>query len=501
MPHAALPHLTAATSVAKDVDLLVVGLADSSGGPVLVGVPDDLEKAWRKHHADSLLESARQMGATSKPGTSVVLPGRPGLVVTGLGGVDVTPEQVRRAAGSAVRAAGQIVGDRRITVAVSLEALEPEVVRGAAEGALMGAYTYAKATTEPTQGGIDHLTIVSAAKDAAAHVEDAAIVATAVCRARDWVNTPPNVLYPESFADEARTLARAAKLEVDVLDEKALARGGYGGLMGVGGGSQRPPRLVRVSYAPRGATAHLALVGKGITFDTGGLSLKPSDGMLTMKCDMGGAAAVLAAVRAIADLKLKVKVTAYAALAENMPSGSAYRPSDVLTMYGGKTVENMNSDAEGRLVMADALARASEDSPDLTVDVATLTGACVVALGERTAGLMASDDESADTLLDAGEASGEALWHLPIPEEIGENLRSDVADLASSGRSRYGGALTAAAFLRSFVPEDARWAHLDIAGPAWNGQSAHDYVPKGGTGAGVRTLIALARNLADGSRG
>ncbi len=496
MPNAALPSLTSAATLPRDADLLVVGLAEASDGPVLVGLPDDVEKAWAKRHGTAVLASAQSMGAATKLGTTVVLPGAPGLVVTGLGGVDVTPEQVRRAAGNAVRAAAKVAGERTLSVAVSLEALEPEVLRGVAEGALLGAYTYAKETQAERHQPIGSLTVLSAAKDAGSVVAEAVTVATAVNRARDWVNTPPNALYPETFADAARALAKDARLDVEVLDEKALARGGYGGLMGVGGGSQRPPRLVRIAYSPRGATTHLALVGKGITFDTGGLNLKPAEGMITMKCDMAGAAAVIAAVRAIADLKLKVKVTAYAAMAENMPSGTAYRPSDVLTMYGGKTVENVNSDAEGRLVMADAIVRAGEDNPDLIVDIATLTGACVVALGERVSGLMASDDETADDLLDAAEASGEAFWQLPIPDEVRENLSSEVADLASSGKTRYGGALTAGAFLQAFVADGVRWAHLDIAGPAWNASGAYDYVPKGGTGAGVRTLVSLARTLA-----
>ena len=498
--NASLPPISTASSLPKDADVLVVGLADASGGPVLVGAGEDLDKAWAKRTAGSLLASALQVGASTKVGSTVTLPGTPAVVVTGLGGVDVTPEQVRRAAGSGVRAAAASAGERRLTVAVSFDAVEPEVVRGVAEGALLGAYTYVKAGADAAKEPIAALVVISHAKDAAAQVEQAAVVAKAVARTRDWVNTPANLLYPETFADEARSVARAAKLDIEVLDEKALARGGFGGILAVGGGSVRPPRLVRISYNPRGAKTHLALVGKGITFDTGGLNLKPADGMITMKTDMAGAAAVIAAIAAIAELKLKVRVTAYAAMAENMPSGSAYRPSDVLTMYGGKTVENANSDAEGRLVMADALVRAAEDDPDLTVDIATLTGACMVALGERVGGLMASDDETADTLLDAAEACGEDFWQLPIPEHIRENLRSDVADLASSGPKRYGGALTAAAFLQSFVPEGERWAHLDIAGPSWNGGGAYDYVAKGGTGSGVRTLVALARTLADPER-
>ena len=239
------------------------------------------------------------------------------------------------------------------------------------------------------------------------------------------MNIPANLLYPESFAEEAQALAKGTRLTCEVLDETALAAQGYGGLMAVGGGSARPPRLVRLTYRPRGAKTHLALVGKGITFDTGGLNLKPADGMYTMKCDMAGAAAVLAATWAIAKLGLKIKVTAYAAMAENMPSGSAYRPSDVLTIFGGKTVENGNSDAEGRLVMADALARSNADAPDLVVDVATLTGAAVVALGDRTAGVMATDDPTAQKVLDAARLAGEPFWQLPIPSETRAQARLD----------------------------------------------------------------------------
>ncbi|MDN5571251.1 MAG: leucyl aminopeptidase [Propionibacteriaceae bacterium] len=496
MPVSELPAVTSSGTVPESADVLVVGMAEALGSSVLVGVPDDVERAWVKRTGTPLQEAAQALGALPKPGTVVALPGSPLIVAVGLGDVDVTPEQVRRAAGGAVRAAARLAGDRTLSVAVSLDAVEPEVIRGVTEGALLGAYTYAKASAEPTKRPVGALTIVSDASGAATAVAEGVAVAKAVCRARDWVNSPANVLYPETFADDVREAGKAARLDVEVLDEKALTKGGFGGILAVGGGSSRPPRLVRVTYAPRGAKAHLSLVGKGITFDTGGLNLKTAEGMYTMKCDMAGAAAVLAAVFSIAELKLKVKVTVWAALAENMPSGTAYRPSDVITMYGGRTVENANSDAEGRIVMADALVRAGEDDPDLLVDVATLTGACLVALGERTAGLMASDDDVADQLLDAAEQSGEPFWHLPIPEEISENLTSDVADLVSSGKSRYGGALTAAAFLREFAGEGRRWAHLDIAGPAWNGNSPRDYTPKQGTGFAVRTLVALARDLA-----
>jgi len=379
-------------------------------------------------------------------------------------------------------------------VTLSLETAEPQVIKGAAEGALLGAYSYRKGSG----AGVGQLVLVSQNKrpEARQALELAVTTSAAVDLAREWVNLPGNDLFPESFAELVRPVAKNAKLAIEVWDDKALERDGFGGIVAVGSGSTRKPRLVKLSYAPRGAKFHLALVGKGITFDAGGLNLKPGDGMYTMKSDMAGAAAVIAATAAIAELGLRIRVTTFAALAENLPSGTAYRPSDVLTMYGGKTVENGNSDAEGRIVMADALVKASEEQPNLVIDVATLTGACMVALGERVAGLMARDDETADIILDAAEAAGEQFWQLPIPEDARPKLDSKVADLKSTG-DKYGGALTAAAFLSEFVPEETPWAHLDIAGPSFNSGAAYDYTPAGGTGVGVRTLVALAHALAN----
>ena len=493
-----LPAISLSATVGKEPGVLVVGLAETSDGDLLVGLPDELAKAFSKALGSDVTTIAKQLGASAKTGKTVLLAGAGGLklVVVGIGPIDVTPEQVRRAAGAAVRLIATLPADAPKTVTISLETSEPKVIKGAAEGALLGAYTYlpAKAGT----AGIGEIVLVSAKPKAEGKnaVELAKITAGAVVLARDWVNTPSNDLYPESFAEAAKAVARNAKLSVEVWDDKALEREGYGGLMAVGGGSHRKPRLVKVAYAPRGARFHLALVGKGITFDTGGINLKPADAMYTMKADMAGAASVLAAVSAIAQLGLKIRVTAWAAMAENMPSGTAYRPSDVLTIYGGKTVENGNSDAEGRLVMADALVKCCEEQPNLIVDVATLTGACVIALGDRVAGLMARDDQTADLVLDAAEAAGEQFWQLPIPEDARPKLESKVADLKSTG-DRPGGALTAAAFLSEFVPTEIPWAHLDIAGPAFNSAAAYDYTPADATGMSVRTLVALAHVLAN----
>lgn len=490
------PQVSLASAPAKGTDVVVLGLADSGETPTLVGGAD-LARTMTKKIA-SPVELATQLEASTKVGATTMLPSLDGtrVLLVGVGAGALTPETVRKAAGAAVRTARSLGKKSAVKVAIDLGCNDPELVRAAAEGALLGSYEYGKVTAQAATQPIAGVTIVSTAssKEAKAAVADAQVVAECVNVCREWVNAPANILYPESFADSAAALAKQTKVSVTVLDDKELQAQGYGGIMSVGKGSERKPRLVRYSYAPRGAKAHLVLVGKGITFDTGGLNLKSADGMYTMKCDMAGAATVLAATLAIARLGLKVKVTTYACMAENMPSGIAFRPSDVLTMYGGKTVENANSDAEGRLVMADALARANEDDPDLVVDVATLTGACVVALGEWYAGLMASDHATADHVLDAAESSAEGFWHLPIPEEIAESLKSDVADLKSSG-SRMGGALLAAAFLHEFVDDDTPWAHLDIAGTAFNTGKPSGHTPLGGTGHGVRTLIALARGM------
>jgi len=266
----------------------------------------------------------------------------------------------------------------------------------------------------------------------------------------------------------------------------------------VGQGSVHPPRLVRLSYAPPGAAKTVVFVGKGITFDSGGLSLKPPKSMESMKSDMGGAAAVLAALQAIAALGPEVNVVGYLPLAENMPGGGAQRPSDVITIYGGKTVEVLNTDAEGRLVLADALSRALGDDPDLVIDVATLTGAQLVALGPRIAGVMANDDAVRDGVVDAARRAGEGAWPMPLPEELRKGLDSAVADIANVAAERSGGMLVAGLFLKEFIPNGISWAHLDIAGPSFHEGEPYGYTPKGGTGAAVRTLVQIALDVADG---
>lgn len=494
-----IPSLSLSKSPAKDVDIVVVGLTSVSGSPTVVGALPALNQGYLDTYSVSIQDLALSLGAKDKTESVTVLPPAGAkVVVVGLGDADVTPEGVRRAVGAALRTVSRLPEVEDLRVAVSLELADPELVKAATEGAILGSYSIAKITAEPQTRRVAEISIITAgdAKSLRPAVEAGTTIASGVCRARDWVNAPGNLLFPQSFADEARAYLKDEKIGVEILDEKALEKGGYGGILAVGGGSSRPPRLVRMTYAPRGATYHLALVGKGITFDTGGVDIKPAGQMADMKTDMAGAAAVIAGIKAIATLGLRIKVTAYAALAENMPSGSSYRSADVMTMFGGQTVENYNTDAEGRLVMADAIAKASTEEPDLVVDVATLTGACMVALGLRTGGLMASDDATADRLLDAAEAAGEEFWHLPITEHIRSQLDSDIADMRSGGKQRWGGALVAGAFLQRFVGDGVAWGHLDIAGPGNNNESDYGYTPKGGTGVAVRTLVSLATDLA-----
>lgn len=493
------PTLRVSKSLPKTVDVIIVGLVTVQGAPdALVGATAELDRLAQRSLGCSLAEAATSSASATREHITVLpLGGQTRILVVGLGDADVTSDELRNALGAALRAVGDMKGADEWQVAVSLELSDPKMVQAAAEGALLGAYRFETISAQPTPRPVAQITLVcpgvkAAHKDA---IATARIVAEAVCLARDWVNTPPNLLYPESFAQQARQALRNEPITVEILDHKALEKGGYGGLLAVGAGSAHPPRLVRLCYAPRGARQHLALVGKGITFDSGGLDLKPAGQMASMKSDMSGAAAVMSAIKAIAQLGLGIKVTAYAALAENLPSGSSYRASDVLTMFDGTTVENVNTDAEGRLVLADAIGRAGLDQPDLIVDVATLTGACVVALGQRIGGLITNSAHTSDLLLDAAENADEHFWELPLSDHIRSELKSTVADLRSGGPTRWGGALVAGAFLERFVPESISWAHLDIAGPAFHDAAPYGVVDKGGTGVAVRTLVCLAQLL------
>jgi leucyl aminopeptidase len=492
-----------------EADALIVGVYQAEDGVVLAPGAEPVDEAF----GGSLAATFKALGATGAADEVTRVPANGSLsapVVVGLGlgaagdgeVVGVTGlEDLRRAAGAAVRS---LAGLGRVALVTPVSG--SEVIEATALGAALAAYSYeGYKTGDPAdrKSPVAEILLVTdgdPAEGAVAAGRRAQVLADAVKAARDLINTPPSHLYPEAFADAARAQVEAAAIDgltIEVLDDEALREGGYGGLTGVGQGSPRKPRLVRISYAHPDAQRSLAFVGKGITFDTGGISLKPSGAMETMKCDMSGAAAVVQAVLAVAKLGLPVGVTAWAALAENMPGGNAIRPSDVLTMYGGKTVEVLNTDAEGRLVLADAIVRAGEEGPDAIVDVATLTGAQVLALGHRTAAVMSNDEEFRTQVESAAERAGEDLWPMPLPAHLRKTMDSDVADLANMG-DRMGGMLVAGLFLKEFVAEGIPWAHLDIAGPAYNTVAPYGYTPKGGTGYAVRTLVQLAQDAADG---
>ncbi|ACQ80130.1 Leucyl aminopeptidase [Beutenbergia cavernae DSM 12333] len=483
--------LSQRTAAEAQADVLVVPLAtgDGPGGatPAVAGLDDVVERA-----VIAAIRTLRLAG-TADEVTKVPAPDGIGaqlLVLTGTGAVPgaATEEALRRAAGAALRA---LTGHPSAALAFPDDS--PDQVGAAAEGALLGAYGYRRYRAgAAAPSDVTILTSHTRAKAYRRAVEDAAVVARAVSGTRDLVNAAPADLYPASFADAAKAAAKGTKVKVSVLDDADLVAGGYGGLVGVGQGSARPPRLVKVVYSPARARTHVALVGKGITFDSGGLSIKPAKGMETMKSDMAGAAAVLHTVLAAAALELPVRVTGWLALAENMPSGTAQRPSDVITIRGGTTVEVLNTDAEGRLVLADALVAACEESPDAVIDIATLTGAQVVALGTRVSAVMGTDDVR-DAVVSAADDAGEQFWPMPLPSELRASLDSPVADLANIG-DRFGGMLVAGIFLSEFVG-DVPWGHLDVAGPAFNEGSPHGYTPKGGTGVGVRTLLSYLERV------
>jgi leucyl aminopeptidase len=488
--------ITSVPALAVDADVLVLGVLQTEAGPKLLS--DDpgfagIAAAMTQIGVSGAVDELKRLPSPDGSATPIALIGL---------GKEVTANSLRGAAGAAAR---QLSGIVRLALALPVtSAVEAQAVL---EGAGIGAYAYTDyrvATKGSTKTPASNITVVvrGAAADDSVLARAIASV-TAIHTVRDLVNMPPSDLYPETLAAAAVSLADGLPVEIEVLDEAALDAGGFGGILGVGKGSSRGPRLVVVRYAPTGAEKYLALVGKGITFDSGGLSLKPAVSMVGMKYDMTGAATVLAATLAAARLALPVRITAWLCIAENLPSGTAARPNDVLRIRGGKTVEVLNTDAEGRLVLADGLVAASEEHPDAIVDVATLTGGARVSMGERVVPIM-GDNELVSRTIAAGAAVGEPIWHMPLPPELRSVLDSDIADIANAKPGNAsGGMLVAAHFLKYFVgtvsdEKDAAqipWAHLDIAGAANNNGAPHGEVGKGPTGATVRTLISLAEDF------
>jgi leucyl aminopeptidase len=460
----------------------------------------EIESGLRALEATGGSEQVHRLVVPSLPVASVLMIG------LGKPRSEWPAEMIRRAAGAAARSLGGT--EAAITTLTELPGESgKDVCSAGVEGLILGSYRFTdfrSDKTAPKDNGLRKLTVLATSKDAKKQSAHGAAVATAVATARDFVNTPPSHLFPAEFAKRAKALGESVGLEVEVLDDKALQKAGYGGVIGVGQGSSRPPRLVRLihrgSKLAKGkkgkAGKRVALVGKGITFDTGGISIKPAASMHYMTSDMGGAAAVIATVALAAQQQLPIDVIATVPMAENMPSATAQRPGDVLTQYGGTTVEVLNTDAEGRLILADAIVRACEDGPDYLMETSTLTGAQTVALGARIPGVMGSD-EFRDRVAAVSQRVGENGWPMPLPDELKDDLKSTVADLANVSNQRFAGMLVAGVFLREFVADGVSWAHIDVAGPAYNTGSPWGYTPKGATGVPTRTMFAMLEDIAE----
>jgi leucyl aminopeptidase len=475
-------------------DLLVVPVfADRRLGPGA----DAVDRAI----GGSLGEFMEETDFGGKRGETLAVPtqgrlGAKAVVLVGVGDqAKFDADAVRRAGASLAKRAAKVTRVATTLLDATADATDDDAAAQAlAEGVHLGAYQFLKYKGDASASKLSRVVVLGRASTRRkAALERGARVAGAVAWARDLVNEPAGAKSPADVSQLARQVARRSGLKVKVMAGQELERARMGGVIGVGQGSERLPRFVRLAYEPAGAKRTVAFVGKGVVFDSGGLSIKTASGMETMKTDMSGGAAVIAAMSVLRDLGVKTRVLGYVPLVENMPSGTAIRPGDVLKMRNGKTVEVLNTDAEGRLILADALALAVDEKPDAIVDLATLTGACVVALGDKVAGLMGTDDGWVQQVNDAAGRASESVWRLPLPDEYRKLLDSEVADVRNVGTGGYGGALTAGLFLKEFV-DGVPWAHLDIAGPA-RASSDDGYIVKGGTGFGVRTLVELARTF------
>ena len=478
-------------------DAVVVAIGRNDKGDAAIapggeGVADAYGRGFR-----ALLAANECTGAEGQvlrlPTAGVLRAGH--LVLVGIGNLAaITPLAIQRAAGAASREVGSAS-----SVAIALPTASPEHLTAAISGFVSGGYRMAKVGKPSPAGLADVIVLSDGARrnEMITAFERALVLEGGTRQARDWVNTPPNLLTPAAFADAGATYLTEAGITTEILDPTDLRAEGCGGILGVGAAAANEPRLLHATWKHRDARVRIALVGKGITFDSGGLTIKPGSSMPTMKYDMAGAAAVIAATRAVADLDLKVDLHMYVPMAENAVSGTSMRPGDVITMRNGRTVEVTNTDAEGRLILADALALAAEQEPAFILEASTLTGACLTALGDRVAGVF-GEDTAVRRVEAAAQSAREPVWHLPIPEDAISTVTatSPIADLLQHDWGRWGSASYAAAFLAQFV-DGIDFAHLDIAGPAWNARGPWADLPAGATGFGVRTLVETIAMAAD----
>jgi leucyl aminopeptidase len=455
-----------------------------------------------------LLQAYKDAKLTGKRGEVLRVPSLEaveanGILLLGVGKkADATPDALRRAIG---KVAPTLAKQRRVatTLPQVLPRAADAALQATAEGLLLGSYRFDRYKTNANgnRSVLEQVTLLgsgrSDARGAKRTLDRAQLISESVEWARDLVNMPALEATPDYLAKEAQRMAKETGLRVKIWKKAELERGGMGGILGVGRGSANEPRMIELEYSGGGRAAPIGISGKGITFDSGGLSIKDAKNMETMKCDMAGAAAMLATMRTIALLKPRVNVIAAIPSSENLPSGSSIRPGDILRHRGGKTSEVLNTDAEGRLVLADALAYLAEKKPRVIIDAATLTGACMVALGDQITGVMGNDQRLIEDIIDAGGRVGEPMWELPLYREYKSQIESNVADVKNIGE-RWGGAITAALFLAEFVG-DIPWAHLDIAGPAFT-ERGGDYTPKGGTGVPVRAMVEYILTQAGSAR-
>jgi leucyl aminopeptidase len=483
------PQVVTSDERAADItcDVLVVGARSQSDGHSLSGTANDVDAALDGYLSEHLTE----IGFKAKSGEMASVPtmnriAARSVLVVGLG-KEPTIRAVRRASGSVGRRVFE-----RTDIALALHS-SPDEAAASVEGFLLGSYAFTKYKSEPRVSKVQRVIVAGAEEK---DVERGRIYADSTSYARDLINEPAGGLTPQIWVGRARELAEVTGLTLRVHEKHELAERGFGGIMGVNKGSVETPALIELRYEPDDPQGKVVLVGKGITFDSGGLSLKDPKGMETMKTDMSGGAAVCGVMSVIERLAPKLTVIALIPATENMPGGNAIRPGDVITHYGGHTSEVLNTDAEGRLVLSDALVLGLEEEPDAIVDIATLTGGMVVALGQRATGFFANDDGLAEELNAAADDAGELLWRMPLYDEYRKDLDSEVADIKNSG-PRWGSPIIAALFLKDFVPDSVPWAHLDIAGPA-RSESDRDELNKGGTGVGTRTLLRWVEKRAHG---
>jgi leucyl aminopeptidase len=473
-----------------DVEALAVG--------VVAGAVEEAAGAFEGVDAATVSAFLAAQGFEAEHGQVCAAPAGAGTVwLVGLGDADdLDAQRVRAAMGCLARTASRHASLAVDVGAVGERVAGPDLAQAVAEGVALGAYRYDELKSSATPHALERLVLLAGGGKRVQDALDRGLgIAAAVCVARDLVNEPGGSLTPRRFAQVVERLGATHGFEVEAWDDKRIKAEKMGGLLGVNRGSQQPARFLALRHEPERARSTLALVGKGITFDSGGLSIKPSEGMIGMKGDMAGAAAVVGAFVAAATVGSRVRLLGFIPLTDNMTGPDATRVGDVLTIRGGKTVEVLNTDAEGRLVLADALQVAADAEPDAIVDLATLTGACMVALGDRIAGAMGTHQGLVEQVRTAADAAGEPVWPLPLPVSLRPQLDSEIADLKNIGNGRYGGTLTAGLFLKEFVPETMPWVHLDIAGPAFR-QDVDGELPKGGTGFGVRTLARLVTSFA-----